>query len=173
AFAASSIVVERELGLDPKKVNRYGGGISLGHAIGATGARIATTVAYQLKDTQERYGIASLCVGGGLGLAMLLENPSATASQTNFDEESASEKTEKKKFYALAPNERLAFLEAQGAITAAESLIFQEMTLNKETANHMIENQISEVEIPLGVGLNLQVNGKAYNVPLATEEPSV
>lgn len=96
AFAASSIVVERELGLDPKKVNRYGGGISLGHAIGATGARIATTVAYQLKDTQERYGIASLCVGGGLGLAMLLENPSATASQTNFDEESASQKTEKK-----------------------------------------------------------------------------
>jgi len=173
AFAASSIVVERELGLDPKKVNRYGGGISLGHAIGATGARIATTVAYQLKDTQERYGIASLCVGGGLGLAMLLENPSATASQTNFDEESASEKTEKKKFYALAPNERLAFLEAQGAITAAESLVFQEMTLNKETANHLIENQISEVEIPLGVGLNLQVNGKAYNVPLATEEPSV
>jgi hydroxymethylglutaryl-CoA reductase/acetyl-CoA C-acetyltransferase len=104
---------------------------------------------------------------------MLLENPSAAASQTDFHEESASEKTEKKKFYALTPNERLTFLEAQGAITAAESLVFQEMALDKETSNHLIENQISEVEIPLGVGLNLQVNGKRYNVPLATEEPSV
>ena len=91
---------------------------------------------------------------------MLLENPLVASSQTDFHEESASEKTEKKKFYALTPNERLAFLEAQGAIAATESLVFQEMALDKETANHLIENQISEVEIPLGVGVNLQVNGK-------------
>ena len=75
AFAASSIVVESELGLDPAKVNRYGGGISLGHAIGATGARLATSLVYQMQEIQARYGIASLCVGGGLGLAMLLERP--------------------------------------------------------------------------------------------------
>ncbi|WP_430609628.1 hydroxymethylglutaryl-CoA reductase, degradative [Enterococcus sp. DIV0876] len=167
AFAASSIVVERELGLDPKKVNRYGGGISLGHAIGATGARIATTLAYQLQDTQQKWGIASLCVGGGLGLAMLLENPAVDQPADHVPSK------KKAKFYALTPEERLERLTDDQLITPKERAIFETMALNKELANHLIENQISEVEIPLGVGLNLKVDGKAYAVPMATEEPSV
>lgn len=73
AFAVSSIVVQKELGLNPDKVNICGGGISLGHPIGASGTRIVTTAAYQLERIKGRYGIASLCVGGGLGLAILLE----------------------------------------------------------------------------------------------------
>lgn len=167
AFAASSIVVERELGLDPNKVNRYGGGISLGHAIGATGARIATTLAYQLQDTQQKWGVASLCVGGGLGLAMLLENPAA-------DRQPAHDSSKKKtKFYTLSPEQRLEQLVDDQRITSAEQAIFKSMALSTDLANNLIENQISEVEIPLGVGINLKVDGKTYTVPLATEEPSV
>lgn len=167
AFAASSIVVERELGLDPNKVNRYGGGISLGHAIGATGARIATTLAYQLQDTQQKWGVASLCVGGGLGLAMLLENPAA-------DRQPAHDSSKKKaKFYTLSPEQRLEQLVDDQRITSAEQAIFKSMVLSTDLANNLIENQISEVEIPLGVGMNLKVDGKTYTVPLATEEPSV
>ncbi|AYG01934.1 thiolase family protein [Lactococcus allomyrinae] len=75
AFAASSVAVNRELALDEKKVNIYGGAIGLGHAIGSTGARIITTLSYALKRENKRYGIASLCIGGGLGLAVLLKNP--------------------------------------------------------------------------------------------------
>ncbi|WP_312541190.1 hydroxymethylglutaryl-CoA reductase, degradative [Enterococcus sp.] len=167
AFAASSIVVERELGLDPNKVNRYGGGISLGHAIGATGARIATTLAYQLQVTQQKWGVASLCVGGGLGLAMLLENPAA-------DRQPAHDSSKKKaKFYTLSPEQRLEQLVDDQRITSEEQAIFKSMALSTDLANNLIENQISEVEIPLGVGMNLKVDGKTYTVPLATEEPSV
>ena len=75
AFAASSIAVNRELGLKDSQVNIYGGAISLGHAIGSSGAKILTTLGYALKREQKRYGIASLCIGGGLGLAILLKNP--------------------------------------------------------------------------------------------------
>ena len=82
AFAASSIVVNRELQLDEEKVNIYGGAIALGHPIGASGARILTTLAYGLLREQKRYGVASLCIGGGLGLAVLLE---ANTEQTRED----------------------------------------------------------------------------------------
>ncbi|AGV73485.1 thiolase family protein [Lactococcus cremoris] len=75
AFAASSIAVNRELGLKDSQVNIYGGAIALGHAIGSSGAKILTTLGYALKREQKRYGIASLCIGGGLGLAILLKNP--------------------------------------------------------------------------------------------------
>ncbi|GBG97399.1 thiolase family protein [Lactococcus termiticola] len=75
AFASSSVAVNRELNLPEEKVNIYGGAIALGHAIGSSGARILTTLAYALKRENKRYGIASLCIGGGLGLAVLLENP--------------------------------------------------------------------------------------------------
>lgn len=75
AFAASSIAVNRELGLKDSQVNIYGGTIALGHAIGSSGAKILTTLGYALKREQKRYGIASLCIGGGLGLAILLKNP--------------------------------------------------------------------------------------------------
>jgi acetyl-CoA C-acetyltransferase len=75
AFAAQYISVERELQLDRDKVNVNGGAIAIGHPLAATGLRLATTLARELKRSQLRYGIASACIGGGQGIAMLLENP--------------------------------------------------------------------------------------------------
>jgi acetyl-CoA C-acetyltransferase len=74
AFAAQSVAVARELGLDPAKVNVNGGAIALGHPIGASGARVLTTLVYALRARQLRYGVASLCIGGGMGIAMAIEN---------------------------------------------------------------------------------------------------
>lgn len=65
--------MNRELNLPSEKVNIYGGAIALGHPIGASGARILTTLGYALRRQDQRYGVASLCIGGGLGLAVLLE----------------------------------------------------------------------------------------------------
>ena len=73
AFAATSIVVEKELRIPAEKVNICGGAVALGHPIGATGARIVTTVLHQLERIKGHYAIASLCIGGGLGLAVLIE----------------------------------------------------------------------------------------------------
>jgi len=73
AFAAQSLAVVRELDLDPSKVNVNGGAIALGHPIGASGARILTTLIYALKARSLRYGVASLCIGGGMGIAMVVE----------------------------------------------------------------------------------------------------
>jgi acetyl-CoA C-acetyltransferase len=73
AFAVSSIAVHREVGLDPEKVNVRGGAIALGHPIGASGARILTTLIHALADLGKKRGIAALCIGGGEGLAMLVE----------------------------------------------------------------------------------------------------
>jgi acetyl-CoA C-acetyltransferase len=74
AFAAQSLAVIRELGVDPAKVNVNGGAIALGHPIGASGARVLTTLVYALRARKLRYGIASLCIGGGMGIAMIVEN---------------------------------------------------------------------------------------------------
>jgi acetyl-CoA C-acetyltransferase len=73
AFAAQSLAVVRELGLDAGKVNVNGGAIALGHPIGASGARVLTTLIYALRSRQLRYGVASLCIGGGMGIAMVVE----------------------------------------------------------------------------------------------------
>jgi acetyl-CoA C-acetyltransferase len=73
AFAVQSLAVVRELGLDPSRVNVHGGAIALGHPIGASGARVLTTLLYVLRHRQARYGVASLCVGGGMGVAMVVE----------------------------------------------------------------------------------------------------
>ena len=73
AFAAQSIAVSRELRLDPAKVNVNGGAIALGHPIGASGARVLTTLVYALRARTLRYGVASLCIGGGMGIAMAVE----------------------------------------------------------------------------------------------------
>ena len=73
AFAAQSLAVIRELGLDQEKVNVSGGAIALGHPLGATGARILTTLVHGMKRTGTKYGIACLCMGGGLGGATMLE----------------------------------------------------------------------------------------------------
>ncbi|MBI3604404.1 MAG: thiolase family protein [Nitrospirae bacterium] len=76
AFSASSIAVNRKLGLDPEKVNVRGGAVALGHPIGASGARILTTLLYSLKSLGKKRGIASLCLGGGEAVAMMVENVS-------------------------------------------------------------------------------------------------
>jgi acetyl-CoA C-acetyltransferase len=73
AFASVSLAVNRELGLDPKKVNVNGGAVALGHPIGATGARIVTTLLYALEARGLRRGLAALCIGGGEALAMVVE----------------------------------------------------------------------------------------------------
>jgi acetyl-CoA C-acetyltransferase len=74
AFAAQSLAVTRELGLDADRVNVNGGAIALGHPIGASGARILTTLVYALRARKLRYGVAALCIGGGMGIAMAVEN---------------------------------------------------------------------------------------------------
>lgn len=76
AFAASSIAVMKELGIGSKKINVRGGAIALGHPIGASGSRILTTLAYLLEDHQAKRGIASLCIGGGEAVALLIERNS-------------------------------------------------------------------------------------------------
>jgi len=74
AFAAQSVAVARELGVDTAKINVNGGAIALGHPIGASGARVLTTLIYALRARKLRYGVASLCIGGGMGIAMAIEN---------------------------------------------------------------------------------------------------
>jgi acetyl-CoA C-acetyltransferase len=73
AFAAQSVAVVRELGLDPAKVNVHGGAIALGHPIGASGARVLTTLIHTLQARGGGRGAAALCVGGGMGTAMIVE----------------------------------------------------------------------------------------------------
>jgi 3-oxoadipyl-CoA thiolase len=73
AFAAQAIACIRELRLDPSKVNIYGGAIALGHPLGATGARILTTLVHALRRTDARYGLATMCIGVGQGIAMIVE----------------------------------------------------------------------------------------------------
>ncbi len=73
AFAAQSICVVRELGLDPAKVNVNGGAIAIGHPIGASGARILTTLLHEMQRSGAAKGLATLCVGGGMGVAMCVE----------------------------------------------------------------------------------------------------
>ena len=73
AFSAVSLAINRELGLDPAKVNVNGGAIALGHPIGATGARIMTTLLYAMEARGVRRGLASLCIGGGEALAIIFE----------------------------------------------------------------------------------------------------
>lgn len=73
AFAAQALAVARLLELDLDKTNLYGGAIALGHPIGATGARILTTLLYALRRTGGRYGLATMCIGGGQGVATIIE----------------------------------------------------------------------------------------------------
>jgi acetyl-CoA C-acetyltransferase len=73
AFAAQACAVTQELNLDPSKVNPNGSGISLGHPIGATGAVIATKAIHELHRTGGRYALATMCIGGGQGIAAIFE----------------------------------------------------------------------------------------------------
>jgi acetyl-CoA C-acetyltransferase len=73
AFAVQSVALVKELGLDPARVNVNGGAVALGHPIGASGARVLTTLLYAMKDRGARRGIAALCLGGGNGVALAVE----------------------------------------------------------------------------------------------------
>jgi acetyl-CoA C-acetyltransferase len=73
AFASQSIAVKRELGLNLDRVNVNGGAIALGHPIGASGTRILVTLLHELKRSNGTYGLATLCIGGGQGIAMVIE----------------------------------------------------------------------------------------------------
>lgn len=73
AFSASSVGIEKTLGLDPAKVNMRGGAVALGHPIGASGARVLVTLLYLMKDMNANRGVASLCLGGGEAVCLLLE----------------------------------------------------------------------------------------------------
>lgn len=74
AFASQCLACQRELGIPLEKLNVNGGGISLGHPVGATGVRIIVTLMYELRRRKQRYGLATLCAGGGMGTAVVIEN---------------------------------------------------------------------------------------------------
>src|SRR5437868_4668707 len=76
AFAAQYLAVEKELGLDREKVNVNGGAIALGHPLGATGTRLVVTLLYELRRRKKKYGLATACIGGGQGIAMVVESMS-------------------------------------------------------------------------------------------------
>jgi len=73
AFSVQAIAVLRDLGIDPQKVNVNGGAVALGHAIGSSGARVLTTLLYALEQRKLKRGIATLCLGGGNGVALAVE----------------------------------------------------------------------------------------------------
>ncbi len=73
AFAAQCLACEKELGIDREKLNVNGSGISLGHPVGATGSRLVITLMNELKKRGKKYGLATLCAGGGMGTAVIIE----------------------------------------------------------------------------------------------------
>jgi acetyl-CoA C-acetyltransferase len=77
AFASQTVACVRELGLNPEHVNVNGGAIALGHPVGATGARLIVTLLHELERTGGRYGVATLCAGGGMGTAIVIERVDA------------------------------------------------------------------------------------------------
>jgi acetyl-CoA C-acetyltransferase len=81
AFGAQVMACARELGIDEATLNVNGGAIAIGHPLGATGLRLALTLARELKCAQLRYGIASACIGGGQGIALLIENPEVSSTR--------------------------------------------------------------------------------------------
>jgi acetyl-CoA C-acetyltransferase len=81
AFGAQVLACERELGVDHARLNVNGGAIAIGHPLGATGVRLAITLARELKRSGGRYGIASACIGGGQGIALLVENTAGSSAK--------------------------------------------------------------------------------------------
>jgi acetyl-CoA C-acetyltransferase len=74
AFAGQILAVSKDLGIDMDKLNVNGGAIALGHPLGASGTRLLLTVLYELRRRKQRYGLASACIGGGQGIAMIVES---------------------------------------------------------------------------------------------------
>ncbi|MFQ7236882.1 MAG: acetyl-CoA C-acyltransferase, partial [Enterococcus hulanensis] len=161
AFAAASVAVQKELKLPDEKINTYGGAIALGHPIGASGTRIVATLISELIQEDKQRGVASLCIGGGLGLALMITK-------------AEDQETAKKKFYQMTQAERLAELVKEKKLSAKEAAQLQaETVLPEKISNNLIENQISEGSIPLGVAQNFIINGEEKIIPMVTEEPSV
>ena len=77
AFAAQALAVSDALGFDPEKTNKFGGAISYGHPVGATGAILVTRMLHALKRENKRYGLVTMCIGGGQGIAIIIENEGA------------------------------------------------------------------------------------------------
>jgi acetyl-CoA C-acetyltransferase len=75
AFAAQALAVNKDMGWDPAKVNVNGGAIAIGHPIGASGARVLNTLIFEMKRRDAKKGLATLCIGGGMGVALCLERP--------------------------------------------------------------------------------------------------
>lgn len=73
AFAAQCLACQKTLGIPDEKLNVNGSGISLGHPVGATGSRLVITLMYELKRRKQKYGLATLCAGGGMGTAVIIE----------------------------------------------------------------------------------------------------
>lgn len=73
AFAAQVLACDRDLQFDPERLNPNGGAIALGHPIGCTGVRITTTLLHEMRKRQARRGLATLCISGGMGIALLVE----------------------------------------------------------------------------------------------------
>ena len=84
AFAAQVVPCREELGIDPEKLNPYGGAIALGHPFGMTGARIMTTLLNGLEATDGTYGLETMCVAGGMGQAMIVERSELTGRALLF-----------------------------------------------------------------------------------------
>ncbi|MEM6326708.1 MAG: acetyl-CoA C-acyltransferase, partial [Bacteroidota bacterium] len=74
AFASQSLAVIREVGLDPETVNVHGGAIALGHPLGCTGAKLTATLVHEMLRREVRYGIVTMCIGGGMGASAVFEN---------------------------------------------------------------------------------------------------
>ena len=77
AFASQAVYCVRELGIDPALVNVNGGAIALGHPLGCTGAKLTATLLHEMRRRGVKYGIVSMCIGGGMGAAAVFENPDA------------------------------------------------------------------------------------------------
>jgi acetyl-CoA C-acetyltransferase len=75
AFAAQSLAVMQELKIPQERLNPHGGAIALGHPLGCSGARISTTLLHEMKRQQHQYGLATMCIGVGQGIAVLFEQP--------------------------------------------------------------------------------------------------
>ena len=73
AFASQSVYVIKELGIEPERVNVNGGAIALGHPLGCTGAYLTTKIVHEMKRRSARYGVVTMCIGGGMGFAILYE----------------------------------------------------------------------------------------------------
>ena len=80
AFAAQALAVAKELGFDREKLNPNGSGISLGHPVGATGTILTVKAMYELKRIEGRYALITMCIGGGQGIALIIENVDSVVS---------------------------------------------------------------------------------------------